>query len=120
MVLDFSLSSARQGPTDRSSFSRVAGAHVGLDWGNALSAWVRAHSYYPRQAAEMGEDGVSIVEVETNPDGRVTSVRLVGKSGSTLLDIALVGLFDGAHLPPLPDKSEPTTFRFAMHYILIR
>lgn len=120
MVLDFSLGSARQGATDISPFSHVAGAHAGADWRNELSAWVKAHAYYPEQAAMMGEDGTAIVEVIANPDGRVTSVRLVGSAGSKTLDIALQGLFRDAQLPPLHDEDEPITFRFAMHYILIR
>lgn len=120
MTLDFSLGSARQGATDLSPFSRIAGAHVGADWRNELSAWVRAHAYYPYQAAMMGEDGTAMVEVVANPNGRVTSVRLLAKSGSQWLDIALQALFRDAQLPPLHDENEPITFDFTMHYILIR
>jgi TonB family protein len=118
-TLDFSLT-PRQGATDNTPFSRVAGAHVGPDWRNELSAWVRAHAYYPEQAAMNGEDGTAMVEVVANPDGRVTSVRLRSKSGSVWLDLALQALFRDAHLPPLHDENEPITFDFTMHYILIR
>jgi periplasmic protein TonB len=118
-TLDFSLA-PRQGATDTTPFSRVAGAHVGPDWRNLLSAWVKAHAYYPEQAAVNGEDGNATVEVIANPDGRVTSVRLLEKSGSTWLDLALQALFRDAHLPPLRDENEPITFNFTMHYILIR
>jgi TonB family protein len=118
-TLDFSLA-PRQGATDVSPFSRVAGAHVGADWRNQLSAWVRAHAYYPEQAAMNGEDGNTTVEVVANPDGRVTSVRLVSKSGSVWLDLALQALFRDQRLPPLHDENEPITFNFTMHYILIR
>jgi periplasmic protein TonB len=118
-TLDFSLA-PRQGATDNTPFSRVAGAHVGPDWRNELSAWVRSHAYYPEQAAMNGEDGTAIVRVVANPDGRVTSVELESKSGSSWLDLALQSLFRGAHLPPLHDETEPITFDFTMHYILIR
>jgi protein TonB len=118
-TLDFSLA-PRQGATDTSPFSRVAGAHVGPDWRNELSAWVRAHAYYPEQAAMNGEDGDVMVRVVANPDGRVTGVELRSKSGSVWLDMALVALFRDAHLPPLHDENEPITFDFLMHYILIR
>jgi TonB family protein len=118
-TLDFSLA-PRQGATDVTPFSRVAGAHVGPDWRNELSAWVRAHAYYPEQAAMNGEDGSAMVRVVANPDGRVTSVELENKSGSVWLDLALQALFRGAHLPPLHDENEPITFNFTMHYILIR
>jgi TonB family protein len=118
-TLDFSLA-PRQGATDVTPFSRVAGAHVGPDWRNELSAWVRAHAYYPEQAAMNGEDGRATVRVVANPDGRVTSVELETKSGSVWLDLALQALFRGARLPPLRGESEPITFDFTMHYILIR
>jgi TonB family protein len=118
-TLDFSLA-PRQGATDTSPFSRVAGAHVGPDWRNELSAWVRAHAYYPEQAAMNGEDGDVMVRVVANPDGRVTGVEMRSKSGSVWLDMALLSLFRDAHLPPLHDENEPITFDFLMHYILIR
>jgi protein TonB len=118
-TLDFSLA-PRQGATDNTPFSRVAGAHVGPDWRNELSAWVRAHAYYPEQAAMNGEDGDVMVRVVANPDGRVASVQLEQKSGSMWLDLALQSMFRDAHLPPLHDETEPITFDFLMHYILIR
>jgi TonB family protein len=118
-TLDFSLA-PRQGANDVTPFSRVAGAHVGADWRNELSAWVRAHAYYPEQAAMNGEDGDVMVRVMANPDGRVTGVEMRSKSGSVWLDMALMALFRDAHLPPLHDENEPITFDFLMHYILIR
>jgi protein TonB len=120
-TLDLSLAPRRGEASDFSSmFSRVAGAHVGPDWGNELIAWVKRHSYYPPQAAMNGEDGDVMVRVVANPDGHVTSVELTGRSGSQWLDMALTGLFRGARLPPLIDQTEPLTFDFTMHYILIR
>ena len=55
-----------------------------------------------------------------NPNGRVTSVQMRSRSGSQWLDLALMGLFRDANLPALPDATEPLTFDFTMHYILIR
>jgi TonB family protein len=66
------------------------------------------------------EDGDVTVQVVANPNGHVTSVQMVSRSGSQWLDMALMGLFRGASLPPLHDESEPITFNFTMHYILIR
>jgi TonB family protein len=117
-TLDFSLA-PRRGATDTSPFSRVAGAHVGPDWRNELSAWVRAHAYYPEQAAMNGEDGDVMVQVVAQPNGRVTSVEMVQRSGSRWLDMALMALFRDANLPPL-HSDEGITFNFTMHYILIR
>ncbi len=118
-TLDFSLA-PRQGALDTTPFSRVAGAHVGPDWRNELSAWVRSHAYYPEQAAMNGEDGDVTVQVVANPNGHVTSVEMRSRSGSQWLDMALMGLFRDANIPPLHDEPEPITFNFTMHYILIR
>ncbi|MEJ0016479.1 MAG: energy transducer TonB [Acetobacteraceae bacterium] len=118
-TLDFSLA-PRQGAADTTPFSRLAGMKVGPDWRNELAAWVRKHAYYPEQAAMNGEDGSATVEVVVTPTGRVTSVELTGRSGSQWLDLALQALFRDANLPPLHDETEPISFRFTMHYILIR
>src|ERR1700733_4026316 len=115
-TLDFSLA-PREGALDNTPFSRVAGAHVGPDWRNELSAWVHAHAYYPEQAAMNGEDGTAMVRVVANPNGQVTSVELESRSGSQWLDLALQALFRDARLPPLHDENEPITFDFTMHYI---
>ena len=118
-TLDFSLA-PRQGATDTTPFARVAGAKVGPDWRNELSAWVRSHAYYPQQAAMNNEDGDVTVQVIANPNGHVASVEMRSRSGSQWLDMALLALFRDANLPPLLGESEPITFNFTMHYILIR
>jgi TonB family protein len=117
-TLDFSLA-PRAGATDNSPFSLIAGANLGPDWRNELSAWVRAHAYYPEQAAMNDEDGDVTVRVSARPDGHVTSVELEHRSLSRWLDLALLSMFRDANLPPL-HQDEGITFRFTMHYILIR
>jgi len=120
-AIDFSLGPAARGATDVSPFARVAGAHAGADWRNALSAWVRRHAYYPEQAIAHGEDGSVSVLVVADPDGRVRSVELDRKSGSIWLDMALLSMFRDARLPPLPSgERDPIEFRFTMHYVLLR
>ncbi len=112
----------RRGPMDSSPFSLDTDAEVGPDWRNALSDWVHTHAYYPRQAARMGQDGASRVVVTVLPNGKVIDVELEKSSGSPWLDIALLGLFRGARIPPLPQSAgdRPVTFHFTMNYILIR
>ena len=101
--------------------SQVAGRTPGPDWRNALGAWVRDHSYYPSQAIARGEDGDAKVRITTNPNGRVTAVELLSRSGSIWLDMALQALFRDATLPRLPsDVKEPIVFDFTMRYRLIR
>jgi TonB family protein len=119
-LADLSLGPAARGDLDVTPYGDITGANVGPDWRNALSAWVHAHAYYPEQAAQMGQSGNSTVHVEADHDGRVRSVELETKSGSQWLDLALLGLFRGAHLPPLPpDHPDAISFDFTMRYILI-
>ena len=117
-TLDFSLGTTA-GATDNTPFSRIAGAHVGPDWRNLLSAWVRDHAYYPPQAVFNGEDGTVKVRVAAEPNGHVTRVELEQRSGSVWLDTALLAMFRDANLPPL-HTDDGITFDFTMHYILIR
>lgn len=97
-------------------------ADVGTDWRNALSEWVEEHSYYPTQAAMLGQQGTVQVLVTAKPDGEVLSVELERRSGSPWLDLALQGMFRGAKLPPMPKSAgtEPVPFHFTMHYIIMR
>jgi periplasmic protein TonB len=118
----FSLTLPKKGPNDPTPYSMETDAEVGLDWRNALSAWVESHAYYPTQASEMHQQGSVRVLVTTLPNGRVTSVELEHGSGSPWLDLALQGMFRGARLPPLPKSAgdEPVPFHFTMHYIIVR
>lgn len=82
--------------------------------------WLR-HRYYPRQAAENGEDGTVDVELVVNRYGVVQSATVVSRSGSAFLDMAAVGTFRGAQLPPIPREIEaPYTVTLTIHYILLR
>jgi outer membrane biosynthesis protein TonB len=64
-----SLTLPKRGPADPTPYSLETDADVGTDWRNALSAWVESHSYYPGQAAELGQQGTARVLVTTMPDG---------------------------------------------------
>jgi TonB family protein len=117
-----SLGLPKRGPEDSTPFSMDTDAEVGPDWRNALSQWVGEHSYYPMQAAELGQQGSVRVLVSTMPDGRVIAVDMEKRSGSPWLDLALEALFRGAKLPPLPKSAGdgPVSFHFTMYYYLIR
>ena len=60
--------------------------------------------------------------VETEPDGRVRSGRLVRRSGSVWLDAGTVSLFRNAVLPPFPPGADPSgvTIDLTINYILTR
>ena len=120
-TIDMSLGPASKGIMDPTPLSERDQAIAGADWRNALSKWVSEHAYYPEQARRDAEEGDAKVHVIADPNGRVRGVELIGKSGSTWLDLALQALFRDQRIPPLPpgDK-EPIEFNFTMHYVLIR
>ena len=92
---------------------------VGPDWSNAFSAWLAKHSYYPRDAGILGEHGDVVVRFVVSRDGRVTGLHLEQSSGHPILDMATLGLFRGAHLPPLPPQDGVRLpIRFTMHYVI--
>jgi TonB family protein len=94
----------------------------GPDWSNELSSWIEAHKYYPRQAAERGEEGTAVVRVTINRNGKVENVELLDRSGSQWLDLSLQALFRDRSVPPFPPDATTATIKVdvEMHYILIR
>ncbi|MFL5287776.1 MAG: TonB family protein [Rhodopila sp.] len=116
-----SLGPAKKGAANNTPLSDIDSDQGGPDWRNALSQWVSQHAYYPERARANGEEGDAKVRVVAQHNGRVTSVELIGRSGSIWLDLALQALFRDAHIPPLPGSgNEPIEFNFTMHYILRR
>lgn len=95
---------------------------VSSDYGREIDQWVRAHMFYPEDAANNGEEGPSSVHVVIDRTGRVTAVRLTGQSGSYSLDAATSGMFQGAKLPPVPPDMSGDHFDLdvTINYILIR
>ena len=118
----FSLNMGSREFGDSLPFSMDTDAEVGPDWRNAFIAWVQEHAYYPNQAAALGQEGKVRVVVTARPDGQVLTVEMEKRSGSPWLDLALLGLFRGAKLPPMPKSvgEQPVPFHFTMHYILVR
>ena len=101
---------------------RVREGRVGPDWRNAFRRWMDEHGRYPTNAAVVGEQGTTTIELIIDPDGRVRSGRLLRRSGSVWLDAGTVSLFRNAVLPPLPAGSEPSglTLELTIKYILYR
>lgn len=95
---------------------------VSEDYGGEVDRWIRAHLYYPEDAIKNGEDGPSSVHVVLDRSGHVRSVRLTGQSGSYSLDAATTGMFQGAHLPPVPPdmKGDHFDIDLTINYLLIR
>jgi protein TonB len=101
---------------------RIEGADLGEDWERALQAWWNRHGFYPRQAAENGEDGTNRVRVELDRTGLVHSVELEMRSGSQWLDMGALAVFRDARLPPFPlaTPQKEGTLHLTITYILIR
>jgi len=93
---------------------------VGADWMAGLSRWVNAHAYYPAAAVAQNQQGNAEVVFDVDRQGHVSHLRLVTSSGSTFLDQAWYGIFQGATLPPFPPntKSDHVTVDYTIHYIL--
>lgn len=121
-AIDLSLGAPKPGPNKSEAFFDARAAKVGADWANGLAAYWRRHRFYPRQAAENGEDGTVQVELVVNRLGKVESVEISRRSGSPWLDMAALSTWRGAQLAPFPaENTEPrVTMTLTINYILLR
>ena len=103
------------------SITHVMGSHGASDWGEALREFVEEHKYYPREAAENGEQGSAVLRVTVSRDGTVKRLVLVSSSGSHLLDAAWMAVFRDNRLPPFNDDMPggEITFNYELDYSLI-
>ncbi|WP_198383033.1 energy transducer TonB [Roseomonas sp. KE2513] len=101
---------------------RIRGANLGADWRSAFMAWLREHGYYPRQAAEAGEDGTAVVRFTVDRTGRVSGLQLIGRSGSIWLDAGAQALLRGRSVPPFPasTREDSAEIDLTINYILRR
>ena len=120
-ALDLSPGAPRAGPSRADAFFDARAQKLGADWMQGVQAYWLRHRYYPRQAGEAGEDGTVDVEITVDRTGRVTAADLVSRSGSRWLDMAAIGTFRGARLPPLPAEVDaPYKVTLNIHYLLLR
>ena len=120
--LDLSPGAPKAGPNKQEAFYDARARAIGAEWANGLSVWWLAHRYYPRQAAENGDDGTVKVELTINRSGRVEHVEVRGRSGSPFLDMAALSVWRGAQLSPFPAENpkERETIEITINYLLIR
>ena len=121
-AMDLALGAPKAGPDRTEAFFDARARRIGADWASGLAAYWAAHKYYPRQAAENGEDGTVKVEIVVNRSGKVESVEVVAKSGSPWLDMAALSTWRGAQLAPFPaENPDPrATMTLTINYILLR
>jgi TonB family protein len=119
--LDLRPGASLPGPGDVENL-RVRGAQAGPDWRNAFRQWLDRTLRYPRDAAELGEQGPVMVRITTGADGRVRSVELRQGARSVFLNHYSQAVFRGATLPPFPPGTaeEEVTIDLTINYILYR
>ena len=119
--MDFSLGAPKPGPNRSEAFFDARARNLGADWMQGVKAFWLRHRYYPPQAAENGEEGTLALELTVDRTGRVQSAVVTSRSGSAWLDMAAVGTFRGAQLPPIPvEVDAPFKTTLDIHYMIIR
>ncbi len=119
--IDLSLGHGVIGAEDTKVFGRSDSKEVGPDWYNRFAAWWDRHSYYPPQAGQNGQQGEVVLDLVVLRSGRVQRVALISGSGSQWLDLAALGVFRDASLPPLPSNAAPSVpITLTIHYQIVR
>jgi protein TonB len=103
-------------------FAKVTQGHVEGSWMSLLHDWWQHHAYYPDQAAALGQDGTVELEIVVDKYGKVTGLRLLGRSGSQWLDMGAESVFRDARLPSLMPftSDDQITVDLSIHYLLLR
>ena len=119
--LDLSAGPVIRNGSLQDSVEHVRGTHGMSDWGERLQEFVEEHKYYPREAADNGEQGSAVLRVTVSRDGTVKRLVLVSSSGSHLLDAAWMAVFRDNKLPPFNDDmaGKEVTFNYELDYHLI-
>lgn len=100
---------------------QVRGADDADDWQREFYRWLALNLRYPRDAAELGEQGLVAVRIFTAPDGTVRRVELRTASRSITLNHYSQSVFRGAKLPPFKRAtSNEIEIDLRIRYNLIR
>lgn len=120
--IDLSPPAERQGPVASDAYAQIRAANASADWNRGLLQYWLRHRYYPEQAASDGEEGEVTIQLTVNRSGKVENVEILSRSGSTFLDMAAVGTWRGAQLPPFTNemRQDRITFPVPIHYYLVR
>ena len=113
---------APKGLNRQQAFFAARAANATAEWVRDTNAYLARHGYYPRQAAENGEDGTVELEITVKRSGQVTDVSVRSRSGSSWLDLGALSILRNAKLTPLPDELEgdTVTIPVRLSYLLRR
>ena len=119
--LDLSAGPVIRNGSLQDSVEHVRGTHGVSDWEERLREFVEEHKYYPREAADNGEQGAAVLRMTVSRDGTVKRLTLVSSSGSHLLDAAWMAVFRDNKLPPFNDDmaGDEITSTYELDYHLI-
>ena len=119
--LDLSMGPVVEGGQLRDLVPHIASAGADGDYMERLGEYVETHKYYPEQAGRNGEQGTVVVRALIARDGTVKDVHLEETSESRMLDVALLSMFRGKHLPPFPEdmKENEREFTISMTYEIV-
>ncbi|MEP9373446.1 TonB family protein [Mesorhizobium sp. KR1-2] len=85
------------------------------NYSGKIVAKLRQALRYPAQARRQGVHGETLVSFVVAADGRVSSIRMVGSSGSTVLDkAALDAVRRAAPFPPIPEAAGRSSWNFTV------
>lgn len=85
------------------------------DYGAILLAWLERHKEYPRVAQKRRQQGVVLLHIVLDRDGRVIEAHIQESSGYRLLDDAALAMLKRAQpLPPIPDDIREERLRFVV------
>lgn len=119
--IELSFGSGLLGAEDTKVFGRSDSKKVGPDWYSQFAAWWDRHSYYPPEAGANNQQGDVTLDLVVLRSGRVQHVAMISRSGSQFLDMAALGVFRDASLPPLPsDAAQAVPITVTIHYQIIR
>ena len=91
----------------------MAGAEA--DYAAVLLAWLERHKEYPRAAQQRRQQGVVLLYIVIDRDGRVIDSRIQKSSGQQLLDQAALAMLERAQpLPPIPDDMNKERLKFVV------
>lgn len=121
-AIDLSPPPERRGGARSDPYALIRAANASADWNRGLLQYWLQHRFYPSKAAEAGEQGTVTIQLTVNRSGRVEDVQVLTRSGSQWLDMAAVGTFRDAKLPPFTSemREDRLTFPIPINYYLVR